>query len=200
MLWYSDSALLRGTTFLCRPMRKLPPDADRHVLEESTCVNVRVSIDRVPIDRQGALLVFLWTSHTARGVWSKYRPIRFMRVRSARVAFPTAQCRACPTRGMPVLLTRSGWAFVDGHSAHQAPVLHGPLVRLAWRRLSSSVDAPPAGQAVPLPCQLCMSWVCLPLQSSVAVHHTPVQRSCFAVVARAQSFFLHQLKILVQFL
>ena len=93
---------------------------------------------------------------------SKYRPRRFKRARSARVAFPPTQCPVCPTRGVPTLLTRC-----DELPAHQAPALRGPVGRSAWRRLGSSVDAPPGGQALPLPA---LHVVGLPL--------TPIQRHC----------------------
>ena len=39
-------------------------------------------------------------SHTARGVWSKYRPFRFKRVRSARVAFDFALAFFVDERGV----------------------------------------------------------------------------------------------------
>ena len=44
----------------------------------------------------------------------------------------------------------------------------------------------------------CMSWVCLPRQSSVTVHHTAVPHSGFAVANRIKSG--DQLEILVRFL
>ena len=111
-------------------------------------------------------------SHTARGAWSKYRPIRFRRVRSARVAFPIARLHFLQAHAMsglmpdmPVLLTRHG-----KHSARQAPVfvvkwctrLGTAWARLWTRRLESEFCH----------CQLCVSWVGFPRQSRVAVRHT----------------------------
>ena len=74
-----------------RPVRKLPPDADRCVLGASS--GVRVSIDHHGTPR-------LVVGETARGTWSKYRPIRLKRVRSARVAFPTARLHSLQATAM----------------------------------------------------------------------------------------------------
>ena len=81
-------------------------------------------------------------SPTTLGACSKYRPIRFRRVCSARVAFPTARLHSLHAHAMsvgllpgtPVLLTSCGRP-----SARQVPVLRGQVVRSAWRRLGSSV-------------------------------------------------------------
>ena len=56
------------------------------------------------------------------------------------------RCRVGLMPDMPVSLTRCG-----RFSARQAPVPRGPVVYSAWRRLGSSVDAPPEGRALPLP-------------------------------------------------
>ena len=69
--------------------------------------------------------------------------------------------------------------------ARQAPVPRGPMVHSAWRRLGSSVDSKLCH------CQFCVSWVTFPRQSRVAARNTAVQHSCFAVVVRSISGFLH---------
>ena len=76
-----------------------------------------------------------WFSPTTLGACSKYRPIRFRRVCSARVAFPTARLQSLHANAMSVgllpgtlvLLTRCGRP-----SARQVPVLRGQVVRSAW--------------------------------------------------------------------
>ena len=83
-----------------------------------------------------------WFSPTTLGACSRHRPIRFRRVCSARVAFPTARLHSLHANAMSVgllpgtlvLLTRCGRP-----SARQVPVFRGQMVRSAWRRLGSSV-------------------------------------------------------------
>ena len=109
-------------------------------------------------------------SHTALGAFSRYRPIRC--VRSVRVALPTARLHLMHASAMsswsaatPLLLTRCGRL-----SARQVPVLHGPVVRSAWRRLGSSVDAPREVQALPLPVLRVTGQLPTSTQSRCATH------------------------------
>ena len=103
------------------------------------------------------------------------------------------QCQVGPMPDMPISLTRCGRLV-----AHTIPVPLGPVVHLALRRLGSFVISP---LAVKLShCQFCVSRVSFPRESRVAVHHTAVQHGRFTVVARAQSGFLRQLGLLIQFL
>ena len=94
ILWYSDSALLSDTTFcvddhvarVCCPTRKHPPDVDRLV-----SVQPAASASDGPSIVVTSSSCCSGNSHTTRGVLSRHRPIRFRRVRSARVAFPAAR-------------------------------------------------------------------------------------------------------------
>ena len=148
MLQSSDSALLSDTSVcvddqvakVCCPMRKHPPDVGRLVFgQPAASASDSPSIVTMPSCCSG-------TSHTARGVWSKYRPIRFRRVKSARVAFRLRDCipykrMRCLVGlmpDMPVSFTRCG-----RFSVRPAPILRGQVVHSTWRRRSSSVDAPP---------------------------------------------------------
>ena len=81
----------------------------------------------------------------------KYRPTRARRVKLlSRLRDYTPclrmQCQAGPMPDMPVLLTRC-----DGLFAHRVPVPRGLVVRLALRRLGSSVVSLLVVQAQPLP-------------------------------------------------
>ena len=97
---------------------KRPPDVERRVL-----VNQAASASESP-----SLVTVLSSScsgnsHTASGAWSKYRPIRFKRVRLGRT-----RCQDRPPRGLPALLSRRDWL-----SAQKGPVLRGRVARWAWR-------------------------------------------------------------------
>ena len=95
------------------------------------------------------------------------------------------QCRVGLLPVVPVLLPRCG-----RHSARQAPVPRGRVAHSAWRRLGSSVDAPPGVQALPLP-----------VLRVAGQLPTSVQSRCTSdIVARSQSGFLHHLELLVQLL
>ena len=140
-------------------MRKLLPDVEGRVFGHPAASIVMV-------------LSSSWSgnSHTARGVWRKNRPTRSRRLRSARVAFPTARLQSLQantkldgsgaTYAMPVRLQ---FLVVKWCTRHGAAWAH-----LWTRRLKSKLCH----------CQLCVSWVRFPRQSRVAVRHTAVQHSC----------------------
>ena len=67
-------------------MRKLPSDGERGVLG-----NPAASPTESPSTVTVPSSFCTGSSHQARGAWSKYRAIRFKRVKSAGVAFPTAR-------------------------------------------------------------------------------------------------------------
>ena len=123
---------------LCRrPTRKHPPDVERLVF-----VQLAASTSESP--SIVTMLCSFCSGNTARGEWSKNRPIRFGRVRSARVPFPTSRVGLLPD--MPVSLTRCGTL-----SPRRAPVSRGQVVYSAWRHPGSSVDAPFVVQPLQLP-------------------------------------------------
>ena len=86
------------------------------------------------------------TPHTAHGVVSKYRPIRVRRVRSARVAFPTARLHSLQANAMSCRSAADMPVWMKRYcrlAARQAPVPRDHVVYWAWRLPGSSVDAPP---------------------------------------------------------
>ena len=130
-------------------------------------------------------------SNTVRGAWSRYRPIRFKWVRSARVCVlqlcggilcKRTRCRACRTR---VLLTRCDWPSAPSGSSSSCS--SGPFGLAPWaRRLKTELCH----------CQSCVAWVCLPRQPSVAA----VRHHRLDVVSSPNVAFLQDLAVLVQLL
>ena len=75
--------------------RKHPPDVERVVFGQPAA----------PASESPSIITMFSSccngnSHTARGVWSRHRPVRFRRVRSARVAFPTARLHSLHANAM----------------------------------------------------------------------------------------------------
>ena len=134
-------------------------------------------------------------SHTARGAWSRYCPIRFRRMRSARVASRLPGCTPCKRMqcqvgqmpDMPVLLTRC-----DGLVAHRVPVPRGGALGFA----------PPGlvcGLAACSPSSATASSASRGSTSHVSPESVYVTQR-FNTAASLNLAFLHQLELLIQFL
>ena len=176
--------LLTDTSYFCvddhvanafRPTRKLPPNVDRRVLGHPATSASECS----PIATVLSLFCGGGKSHTARDMWSRFRPIRLMRVRSLPV-LPSRLRGGILRSERDVKSVRREvcqrwWRAVIGvlpirlkfFLVHWCVGLGGTSTRLWTRRLKSKLCH----------CQLCISWVCLPRQSGVAVHHTVVEDS-----------------------